>query len=77
LVQEFGRIAHQHADVDGPVAVDQRQQRRGPYRRVAKVLAPRPLLVAVLHSNRVRRCAFSKQLLDGFARHPLVLANSQ
>ena len=77
LVEELRCIAHQHADVHRPVAVDQRQQGRGACGRLAKVLAPRPPPVTVLHRNRVGRCTFSKQLLDGFTRHPLVLANSQ
>jgi len=54
----------------GPAAVDERQQRGGTGGRVAQVLAPRPLLLAVLHRNGVGRRTFSKQLLDGFARHP-------
>jgi hypothetical protein len=77
LMQEFGRIAEQHADVDGLVAVDEREQRGSTRGCLAQVLAPGPLPVGVLHRNRVRSSTFSKQLLDGVARHPLVLANRQ
>ena len=72
LVQELGGVAQQHADVHRPVAVGERQQRGGPGRPVAQVLAPGPALVAVLHAQR-RRTSRVREAIAGWFRSAILL----
>ena len=69
LVQEFRGVTHQHADVQRPIVVGQRQQRGGAGRRVAQVLTPRP---ATPRRTSPRRCPTSRAraAIAGWSRSP-------